>query len=187
MRHALVIALSALCLLPARPARAQKQKQKQATTFEYTDLTTCARDAAKAREEAAEEEGSDEPIRCAGPGGEYSVYEYYSAYGIHRSIELKKGERTEFTVQLLPTNKECPVARYGNKVEWQLKEGKPFAVIQRLTCYADKGDGPGKKLGEYLVLKGLQGFEFINGYVPTKAKNANTQVRALLTEFLEGR
>jgi hypothetical protein len=90
-------------------------------------------------------------------------------------------------VKLLPTNKECPVARYGNKVEWQLKEGKPFAVIQRLMCYADKGDGPGKKLGEYMLLKGLQGFEFINAYVPTKTKTPNTKARALLAETLEGR
>jgi hypothetical protein len=71
MRHALVIALSALCLLLARPARAQEQ----ATTFEYTDLTTCAPDTAKDKADDAEE-GSDEPVRCAGPGGEYSVFEY---------------------------------------------------------------------------------------------------------------
>ncbi|WP_164016534.1 hypothetical protein [Pyxidicoccus trucidator] len=178
MRHPLVFVLSALCLLLAHPARAQ------AISSAYTDLTNCPRDTT--HDEDAEEHGSDAPTDCPGPGGEYRVHEYYSAYGIHRSIDLN-AEPSSFSVRLLPTKDECPVSRYGNKVEWRLKGGKPFAVIQRVTCFEDTGSGPGKRLAEYLVVKGLKGFESLDGAVSAKQKNANEKARALADKAAQGR
>ncbi|MFP2908773.1 hypothetical protein ACLESD_27730 [Pyxidicoccus sp. 3LFB2] len=170
MRHPLVFVLSAVCLLLAPEARAQ------ALSSTYTDLTNCPRDTS--HDADAEAHGSDAPTECPGPGGEYNVHEYYSAYGVHRSVDLA-ADPSKFSVRLLPTKEECPVSRYGNKVEWRMKGGKPFAVIQRVTCFEDAEGAPGKRLAEYLVVKGLRGFESLDGAVSTKTKNANEKARAL--------
>jgi hypothetical protein len=180
MRHPSVFVVSALALVLASPVRAQ------AITFEYTDLTNCPRDSSMDAD--AEEHGSDAPNTCPGPGGTYEVTEYFSAYDIHRSVS-SKDERSSFTARLRPSKEECPVARYSNKLEWRLKGGKPFAVIQRVTCHAldENGSGPGKQLAEYLVVKGLKGFESIDGAVNTKTKAANEKARAIADEGLQGR
>jgi hypothetical protein len=71
---------------------------------------------------------------------------------------------------------------------WRMKGGKPFAVIQRITCYAldENGSGPGKRLAEYLVVKGLKGYESIDGAVNTKTKKANEKAQAIADEGLRG-
>ncbi|PTL83462.1 hypothetical protein [Vitiosangium sp. GDMCC 1.1324] len=180
MRHSFAFTLSALCLAFVSPVRAQT------VTYEYTDLTNCPRDTSMDAD--AEEHGSDAPNICPGPGGEYEITEYFSVFDVHRRVSLKD-ERANFSVTLRPSKNECPVARYGNKVEWRMKGGKPFAVIQRVTCYAlnENGGGPGKQLAEYLVVKGLKGFESIDGAVSTKSKDANEKARAIADEGLRGR
>ena len=179
MRHPLAFVLSSLCLALSSPARAQD------ITFAFTDLTTCGRDAPVDKE--AEEHGGDVPIVCAGPGGGYSVTEFYSAYDIHRSVSTK--EHPDFDIPLRPTKEKCLAATYGKNLEWRMKDGKPFAVIQRLTCYGlNKTEtGPGKRLAEYLVVKGLKGHESIDGAVNTKTKDANEKARALADAGLQGR
>lgn len=140
---------------------------------EYTDVEKCPRQA-----EEDESEGGDIPLQCEGPGGDYVLTEFYSAYDIQRQISSKSDSR--FTVELRP-KAQCPVLRFGSKLEWRMKDGKPFAVIQRVTCFAlnKEESGPGKKLGEYLVVRGLKGFESISGEVSTKTKDANTKARAI--------
>jgi hypothetical protein len=169
MRPSLSVALAALAL--ASPVWAQSLSST------YTDLMSCPRETSPDDAEA-EARGSDVPTKCPGPGGEYRVVETYSAYGIYRRIDLAE-DASRFSVALMPTGVECPLARYGDKVEWRLKGKKPFAVIQRVTCFEDSGGGPGKRLGEYLVVKGLQGYESLDGAVNTKTKKANEQARAL--------
>ena len=120
MRYPFAFALPSLCLVLASPVRAQD------ITFTYTDLTNCPRDTSM--DDEAEEHGSDAPTICPGPGGGYKVSEYYSAYDIHRGISLK--DDTRFDVRLRPSKEDCPVARFGAKLEWRMKGGKPFAVIQ---------------------------------------------------------
>ncbi|NMO13955.1 hypothetical protein HPC49_08855 [Pyxidicoccus fallax] len=169
------LTLPALCLALASTAHARE------VTFEYTDTETCTRVAARAENNPGEEEepaGEDAPIECMGPGGEYMLVEWYSAFDFFRDIRLKGG--TEVVVSLRPPDTLCPAARFSPKLEWRMKDGKPFAVIQRVSCHAVVDNMKhGKKLGEYLVVKGLKGYEAIDGLVPTKAKNANSQARAL--------
>ncbi|NOK19823.1 hypothetical protein [Corallococcus carmarthensis] len=156
-----------LCLMHATP------DSTAAITSEYTDVEKCPRPA-----EADESEGGDVPLRCPGPGGDYELTEDYSAYDIHRRITSKSDP--SFVVELRPMVK-CPVTRFGSKLEWRMKEGKPFAVIQRVTCFAlnKEQSGPGKKLGEHLVVKGLKGFPRVDSEVNTKAKDANEKARSI--------
>ncbi|AKF87059.1 hypothetical protein MFUL124B02_36920 [Myxococcus fulvus 124B02] len=153
----------------------------EGVTFEYTDVEKCPREAS-----TEEEEGSDMPLDCPAPGGEYTLTESYSAYDYFRRITLK-GD-SQFSVELRP-KAACPVARFSNKVEWRMKDGKPFAVIQRVTCHAlnKEQSGPGKKLGEYLVVRGLKGHTSVSGEVPTKTAAANTKARALADSALQKR
>jgi hypothetical protein len=171
MRHPLAFVLSCLCLASGSPARAQD------ITFAFTDLTSCTREVP--RDPAAEESGQDEVIVCAGPGGAYTVTEFYSAFDAHRSVSSK--EHPDFELRLTPTQVKCPFTSYGKNLEWRLKDGKPFAVIQRVTClgFNETETGPGKKLAEYLLVRGLKGHEAINGLVNTKTKGANEKARAL--------
>lgn len=180
MRNPFAVVLPSLCLALASPAWAQD------ITSAYTDLTNCPRDTSM--DEDAEEHGSDAPNICPGPGGEYEVSEWFSAYDVHRSVSLK-GDSAHFDVRLRPSKEDCPVGRYGNKLEWRMKGGKPFAVIQRVTCHAldENGSGPGKRLAEYLVVKGLKGYESIDAAVNTKTKKANEKARAIADEGLKGR
>ncbi|ATB44157.1 hypothetical protein CYFUS_009639 [Cystobacter fuscus] len=172
------LALPALCLALASPAHAQE------VTYEYTDMETCPRVVEKVELKPGEDEapeGDDPPIECRGPGGEYSLVESYNLFDYFRDIRMKGDPN--FSVSLRPSKATCPAARFGPKLEWRMKGGKPFAVIQRVTCYAvDERDGVskhGKKLGEYLVVKGLKGYTSIDGEVPTKTKDANDKARAI--------
>ncbi|WNG44361.1 hypothetical protein F0U60_09750 [Archangium minus] len=179
MRRPFALVLSSLCLSLSSPVGAQD------VSSAYTDLTNCPRDTSMDAD--AEEHGSDAPNICPGPGGEYTVTEFFSAYDVQRSISLKGDER--FDLRLNPSKVECPVRRYGNKLEWRMKGGKPFAVIQRVTCLAldddENGIRPGKRLAEYLVVKGLKGHESIDGTVNTKDKKANEKARAVADEGLK--
>ncbi|WNG33875.1 hypothetical protein F0U61_09695 [Archangium violaceum] len=179
MRRPFALVLSSLCLSLSSPVGAQD------VSSAYTDLTNCPRDTSMDAD--AEEHGSDAPNICPGPGGGYSVTEYFSAYDVHRLVSLK--DDTQFEARLRPSKEDCPVSRYGNKLEWRMKGGKPFAVIQRITCFAldENGSGPGKRLAEYLVVKGLKGYESIDGAVNTKTKKANEKARAIADEGLKGR
>lgn len=176
MRHPLAFVLSCSCLAFGSLAWAQD------ITFVFTDLTSCAREVPK--DPQAEENGQDEVIVCAGPGG-YTVTEFYSASDAHRSISSKA--HPDFELRLVPTKEKCPFTEFGKNLEWRLKDGKPFAVIQRLTCYGfNKTEtGPGKKIAEYLLVRGLKGYEAINGSVNTKTKGANEKARALADAGLQ--
>lgn len=172
--------LSALGLTLASPVRAA------APTFQYTDLSDCPSDTARYAEGIAH--NADVPTVCPGPGGRYEVTESYGPYDIHRSVN-STDEGSQFRVDLRPSTEDCPVARYGHKLEWRLSEGKPFAVIQRITCYTlnEKEYRPGERLAEYLVVKGLKGFESIDGTVNTRTKNANEKARAIADAGLRSR
>ena len=50
--------------------------------------------------------------------------------------------------------------------------------------HAKNETGPGKRLAEYLLVKGLKGYESVDGAVSTKTKNANEKARALADSAL---
>jgi hypothetical protein len=65
-------------------------------------------------------------------------------------------------------------------VEWRLADGKPFAVIIRMYDYGDDlCQGDNKVKGESLVVRGLKGFEQIEGAVDARTTNANAKAREL--------
>lgn len=141
-------------------------------TSGYTALTKCGSGMTKAEEKEADERGSDIPTRCKGYGG-YDVYIYYSACSSHFSLE--KGEEN------FPLATQAVDWKQKN-VEWRLANGKPFAIIMRVYEYSgnDQCSVGGKITGESLMVKGLKGYEHIDGTVNVKGTpNANAKARAL--------
>lgn len=141
-------------------------------TSEYTDLKKCGSGMTKKEEKEAEEQGSDIPTRCKGPGG-YDIFIYYSACA--SIITAVKGEeRISLATQVVDWQQKT--------VEWRMIGGKPFAVIMRVYKYA--GDDPctssRKVIGESLVVKGLKGYEHIDGSVDVKTTpDANVRAREI--------
>jgi hypothetical protein len=156
-------------LAPAKTATVQP-----ATAFSsrYTALTKCGSGLTKQEEREAEEHGSDIPTRCKGYGG-YDIYVSYSACTSEFSAE--KGEESfHFATQSVDWKQKT--------VEWRIAKGKPFAVIMRVYEYA--GDAAcaigGKITGEFLVVKGLKGYEHIDEKVAVKGTpNPNMKAREL--------
>ena len=122
-------------------------------------------------------DGQDDAALCTGLGG-YKIRIYSSAAATHMVAEKPK------------TDISIPVATVAisfneNKtsVEWRMANGKPFAIIIRLPKYGDPTDADpyiGKKIGEALVVIGLDGFtETVSGSIDAKTPNANVKAREL--------
>lgn len=108
---------------------------------------------------------------CPGPG-KYFLLETYSAVSTWRSVKLRGVDGWD--VQLVPS-KTGAMQNYGAKTEWRLAGGVPFAVIQR-TKECDSEDG--KRCDEYLVVRGLRGYESISADIDArKTPDANTAAR----------
>ena len=141
---------------------------RAAATFSsaYTDLTKCGSGLTKKEEKEAEEQGSDIPTRCKGYGG-YDIYVSYSACTSEISVE--KGEASIHLATQAVNFKQ-------KTAEWRLANGKPFAVIMRVYQYGgdDQCAVGGKITGESLIVKGLKGFEHIDGEVKVKERQSPT-------------
>ena len=137
----------------------------------YTNLTKCGSGLTKAEEKEAEEHGSDIPTRCKGLAG-YDVYVYYSACTSEFSLE--KGEqRISLATQAVSWKQKV--------VEWRLANEKPFAIIMRAYDYAGNelcATG-GRVTNESLIVKGLKGYEHIDGKIDAKTTDANVKAREL--------
>jgi hypothetical protein len=90
------------------------------------------------------------------------------------------GDPVPLTAQSLNYDQE------GRKIEWRMADGKPFAVILRVSNFDrsddDGGDpfNPKNKTGESLLVKGLKGYEHIDFEVDTKTTpNPNVKAREL--------
>ncbi len=146
----------------------------------YTSLTGrgCGSGMTKKEEREAEKHGSDTPTRCKGPGG-YDINIYYSA--CTSEIQAVKGENS--------TPLASQAVNWKQKtVEWRLAQATPgarpvpFAVILRVYEYAgdDLCATNGRVTGEFLVVKGLDGFAHIDKKIDVKkTPNANLQARQL--------
>lgn len=79
-------------------------------------------------------------------------------------------------------------------MEWRLANGNPFACIVRITCLEeDEGGGLSlwRKVGEYLLVKGLKGYSSTDFEVDVeRTKNPNERARELADEnylnYLQG-
>jgi hypothetical protein len=148
-----------------------------AFTSAYTDLN---KDCKAAMKEDQVGGGQDMPLRCKGYGG-YYLYIGYSAWASHLSVGKVDGSFSTGLVNAGLSYGDEP----GRKVEWRMADGKPFAVIARASGYdenkaAETGDSPYQdkyKTGEWLIVKGLKGYERIDAKVDAKEPNANEKAR----------
>lgn len=126
-----------------------------------------------------ETHGSDTPQTCRGVEG-YRLRKSFSAVATYIEVQAAGGFSQELT-----KDGESLIA-YGKKIEWRLVDGKPFACIIRVFCYTGESDESGNyfadrfKKGEYLLVRGLRGFEHIKYEVDVRStKNANEAARDL--------
>ncbi|MBK8802167.1 MAG: hypothetical protein IPN71_08965 [Fibrobacteres bacterium] len=149
-----------------------------AITSSYTNTD---KDCVDAIDESSVPSGADIPQDCKGPGG-YILYETYSLFSTVRGV-MRSKDGPMVVQSILPEN--CPVAGYGKMVEWRLRNNVPFAVIQRVTCVALKedGSGPGKKLGEWVVVQEIQGQKRKRLVDALRTPNANIKAREIADKF----
>jgi hypothetical protein len=166
-----LICLAGICDSQATHGKAGTTK----FTSVYTDLNKECKDAFK-----TVGEGQDMPLRCKGYGG-YYIYIYYSAWAAHVNAQMLKNEDVTISLAMQPLSYSD---EKGRKIEWRMADGKPFAVILRVSNYKASGDGESPfqeslKTGESLLIKGLKGYEHIQGEVDAKAPDANVKAREL--------
>lgn len=121
-------------------------------TSTYTDLDNDCSDVA---DEKDFPQGSDIPMTCKGPDG-WAMYETYSAYDNYRHI-TKDGEWA--APISTGDDVDCLRASYpSRKIEWRLRNGRPIALIVRVSCHDEHGGtaefSPAR--GEYLVVQPLR-------------------------------
>ena len=160
------------------PSETVTTQSKPRFSSRYTSLTGrgCGSGMTKKEEREAEEHGTDLPTRCKGPGG-YEISVGYSACSAQLSVE--KGAESYPLIMQSGDFKQ-------NTVEWRMAQayGKtiPFAVILREYEYAgdDHCATGGKVTAEFLIVKGLKGFEHIDEKIDVKSTpNPNLKARQL--------
>ncbi|MEZ5347410.1 MAG: hypothetical protein R2681_17825, partial [Pyrinomonadaceae bacterium] len=139
----------------------------------YTDLRTqCRTPAGQGRN------GGHVSTYCTGYGG-YRIHMFDTATTMEINVESEDKERSVHVAsQSLSFNRD------NMKVEWRLKDGKPFAVIMRTYSYQLGNDGlikyPEVRTGEFLTVKGLPGFEQIDNSVNVRNEtDANAVARQM--------
>lgn len=166
-------AAGAATLAPPTPAA-------PAFTSAYTDLNKDCKGAVKESELG---EGQDMPLKCKGYGG-YYISIGYSAMASHVGVQMEgDGDYLLGLINAGINYSDEP----GRKVEWRMADGKPFAVIIRVTNYdapkaeaaADSPYQDKYKTGETLVVKGLKGYERIDFTVDAKDPKANEKAREM--------
>jgi hypothetical protein len=169
----IIAACSAGALVAAGPGL---NKRAQFTSA-YTDLKTECKNAFK-----DVGEGQDMPLMCKGYGG-YKIYIYYSAWAANIALaQPTKSDRIGDTMFLAMQG--LSYDQEGRKVEWRMADGKPFAVIMRVTDYKETNDGDNpfdekNRTGESLIIKGLKGFERIDSRIDAKTPDANAKAREI--------
>ena len=180
IRSILVAAL--LLVVCASSAFAQK---KSRATFKslYTDMK---RDCRILKKPARTERG-DPAGACKGFGG-HRIFISHSAWSGSYSIQKLNNPNESISLG-------TDYSRYGSKgekVEWRVRNGKPFAVIMRIGKYKERSDGENpytdqNRTGSTLVVKGLKGWEHINFELDGATSNANVKVREMADQNYSGK
>lgn len=177
---AMVMALSGDASMSSANDASAPAQRKPIFSSRYTSLTGrgCGSGMTKAEEREAEEQGTDLPTICKGPGG-YSISVGYSACSAQISVD--KGTESTPLVMQSGNFKQ-------NIVEWRMAQAStnaktvPFAVILREYEYAgdDLCATGGKVTAEFLIVKGLDGFEHIDEKIDVrKTPNPNLKARQI--------
>lgn len=142
-------------------------------------------------------EGEDVPQLCKGYGG-YWLYRTSAVYRLRLAIQ--DGSR-KFTVPVVAAEnsearalEDSCVKKFGDKIEWLVMSGKPFAFILRVSYFKDTQDEqtvfqPQNRAGEFLFVRGLKGYEGLRYEVSVlnSAFNPNEQARLLAHRFYQER
>ncbi|MEZ5308199.1 MAG: hypothetical protein R2684_13720 [Pyrinomonadaceae bacterium] len=139
---------------------------------EYTDLKTECKE-----QKVNPEEGGHVSTYCDGPEG-YKIHMFDSASTMEVRVETPDEQSIPIASEALGFNAA------GRKIEWRFRSGNLFAVIMRVNTYKRDDTGmikyPVEIIGEKLIVRGLPGFESINGEVDAKSeKGANEKARKI--------
>ena len=180
-RILLIAGFSILCCAIALSQGSPNKGGSPSFTSLYTNLNTECRAAFK-----SVGEGQDMPLRCKGYGG-YSIYISYSAWAsdLYADPTNGKSKDSDTLIHLAMQGLNYDQEK-GRKIEWRMANGKPFAIIMRITKLKDNagadGDNPWDpkyKAGEALIVKGLKGHN-IDFEVDVKSTpNPNEKARQL--------
>jgi hypothetical protein len=143
----------------------------------YTDLKTECKAAVKLKK-GETLQGDDMPLRCKGYGGSEIRIDYSAASSNLRLQPL--GDKSDQAIMLGMQPLDYDQKR---KIEWRLADGKPFAVIYRMmkskTEQPEEMWRPENRAGEFLVIKGLKGYEQIDLELDATTPNANVKAREM--------
>lgn len=121
------------------------------------------------------------PLKCKGCG-QYYIYIFYSVYASH--ITVYTGKNDDDSIYLSSERGDF-VRQKDSKVEWRLADGQPFAVILKVSKYNENVLNEAKnpyqdqyKIGEFILVKGLKGYEHIDlQFNAKKTPNAFAKAR----------
>jgi hypothetical protein len=143
----------------------------------YSNLKTDCKAAVRVKR-GEDMQGQDMPLKCKGYGG-YELRIDYSAAASNLRVQ-PLGDKNDQAIQMGMQPIDYDQTR---KVEWRLADGKPFAVIYRMvkskTEQPEEMWWPKNLAGEFLVIKGLKGFEQIDLELDAKTPNANIKAREM--------
>lgn len=117
---------------------------------------------------------AEELFACKGYGGYRLKLSYHGLFAGARIEATKSGYALDLAAM--------QSLGWQPKVEWRLADGKPFAVIVRVDERETTDEENPKKIGEWLVVKGLAGFEDIDKAVDAKNAKANEEARRVADE-----
>ena len=143
----------------------------------YSNLKTDCKAAVRLKK-GEDMDGQDMPLKCKGYGG-YEIRIDYSAAASNLRVQ-PVGDKNDQAIMMGMQPIDYDQTR---KVEWRLANGKPFAVIYRMvkskTEQPEEMWWPKNLAGEFLVIKGLKGFEQIDLELDARTPNANIQAREM--------
>jgi hypothetical protein len=99
-------------------------------------------------------EGGDPLLSCPGLPG-YSVEISFSAIDIHVVVQ---GAGWGLSID----------GQVGDKLEWRLAGGVPFAVLVAVADSVENDDGTRKNINKRVLVRGLPGFDSVTGVVEDK-------------------
>jgi hypothetical protein len=143
----------------------------------YSNLKTDCQAAVRLKKGEAMD-GQDMPLKCKGYGG-YEIRIDYSAAASNLRVQ-PVGDNAAQAIQMGMQPLDYDQTR---KVEWRLVNGKPFAIIYRIvkskTEQPEEMWRPENRAGEFLIIKGLPGFEQIDLELDARIPNANQKAREM--------
>lgn len=183
----LKIAVIALAWMTAAcasaPVEAQQSGLSASVQNAFASVYTDMKNDCKVLPEPPDAPEGGDPLGACKGYGDYQIVISYSAWGAALRAENSKNSEDS-----IPLGEDYgSYGDKGEKVEWRMADGKPFAVILRVGKYKESRDGgnpfaPANRTGSKLLVKGLKGWEHIGFEVDGATANANQKARQLADE-----